>query len=74
MRRVATIMAGAVLGFSLLAPAVAGAASSEPGHYDRQHHDQAGENNCTKYRDQCQYDPRCDCYYRASQPPKSEPH
>lgn len=72
MRRVAIMMAGAVLAFPLLAPAVAGAASAEPGHYDRQHHDTAGENNCTKYRDQCRYDPRCDCYHRSSQPPKSE--
>jgi hypothetical protein len=112
MRRIAIMMAGAVLALPLAGPAAAGATGlrpapahesmapspsdrppapapgSEPGqgrqaqpspvagegeaHYDKQHHDNPGENNCNRYRDQCHYDPRCDCYYRMSQPPTSD--
>jgi hypothetical protein len=80
MRRIATMMAGAVLALALIGPAVARAAdappASDPGrpaHYDKKHHDQFGENNCNKFRDQCKHDDKCDCWYRSSDPVKSDP-
>jgi len=81
MRRIATTMAGAVLALTLMGSAVAGAAdappaSSDPGrpaHYDKTHHDNPGENNCNKFRGQCDHDAKCDCWYRSSEPAKSNP-
>jgi hypothetical protein len=80
MRKVATVIAGAVLALTLIGPAVAGAADSppasdpgRPAHYDKKHHDQPGENNCNKFRDQCKHDTKCDCWYRSSEAVKSEP-
>jgi hypothetical protein len=75
MRRIATIMAGAVLALAQAGQGEPNQAQAFPApgdgkaHYDKRHHDQPGENNCTKFRDQCKYDASCDCYYRLSSPP-----
>jgi hypothetical protein len=69
------MMAGAVLALALAGPALASDQSTAPGekaHYDKTHHDNPGENNCNKFRDQCKYDASCDCYYRMSSPPPSD--